>query len=338
MGEGQVIIEGYGVFQAGAFVREVPGRAHIEASGRHRARFIHNMTTCEIKRLEAGSGNYGTTVDRAGKLVGQIFLDVEPEVIRIEVDALLREAIVAHWLHHKVADMIRFQDVDALKVVNVVGEGSASLLDPLCEGRASSLENHAWADTDVAGIACRLRRNDDRLALMGFDLTLPAEDASKLLEALVAHGASKASAEAFESWRVFQGVPADRIDMNGENIPLEAEHFMKALAWDKGCYIGQEVIARMHYRGKPNRHLRGLRIEGEAPKPGDVLNTLEGKEVGVVGSVTRDLDGGATIALGVVKRRFAESGTRLQTPSGASAEVVLLPFGKSPEGESSSSD
>jgi folate-binding protein YgfZ len=318
--------EAYRALLEGAVVRELPGRAHVDASGRHRDRFLHNMTTCEVKRLKAGQGAFGLTVDRSGKLVGQLFLDVDTDTIRLEVDAALREKIVAHWTQHRVADMIRFQDVDGLAVIAVAGPRAGSLLDTLSGDAASPLEPHHWTAGKVAGIDCRIRRNDDRLALPGFDLTVAHADAPKLLSALIAAGAVELPEALWEAVRVERGVPNDRIDMNEENIPLESDHLVRGISWDKGCYIGQEVIARMHFRGKPNRHLRGLRVTGAAPRSGEVLLSAEGKEVGVVGTVSTDPLSGSVIALAVVKRRFAEAGTALCTQAGAQAEVVKLPF------------
>ena len=114
--------------------------------------------------------------------------------------------------------------------------------------------------------------------------------------------------------------------MNAENIPLESEHLTRAISWDKGCYIGQEVIARMHYRGNPNRYLRGLAFESEGVQAGEALLTEEGKEAGVVGSVSVDPENGQVIALAVVKRRFSDAGTLLHTARGHKASVVVLPF------------
>jgi tRNA-modifying protein YgfZ len=316
----------YQALAGGAGVRLLTGRAHVLASDRHRARFLHNMTTCDVKRLGAGQGTFGLTVDRAGKLVGQLFLDVDTDAIRVEVDAALRETIVAHWVQHKVADMIRFEDVDGLAVVALVGPRASDILDAMSDGAASPLEPYQWWDGAVGGLSCRVRRNEDRLAQAGFDLTIAEADAPTLMSALRDAGAVDVPEGVWDAVRITRGVPHDRVDMNEENIPLESEHLARGISWDKGCYIGQEVIARMHYRGKPNRHLRGLRISGEPPSVGEVLLTEEGKEAGVVGTVSGETSSGTTIALAVVKRRFADAGTALSTQSGASAEVVNVPF------------
>ena len=310
----------------GAAVRLLASRSHVVASDRHRDRFLHNMTTCTVKGIPAGQGAFGLTVDRGGKLVGQLFLDVETDVIRVEVDGAQRESIVAHWLAHRVADMIRFDDLDGLAVVNLAGPKALSILEGLSLDGVGELPNHAWVEVEISGIACRLRRNDDRLALPAFDLTLPEAAAPELLSVLCEAGASELSDEIWTAYRILSGVPKERVDMTGENIPLESDHLTQGISWDKGCYIGQEVIARMHYRGNPNRHLRGLLIRGGTPERGEGLVSIEGKEAGVIGSVGVDPRSGDVIALAVVKRKMAEAGTALKTRSGVDAEVVELPF------------
>ena len=319
------VTAGYRALNEGAGVYVLRERAHVDASDRHRARFLHNMTTCDVNGLSAGQGTFGLTVDRGGKLVGQLFLDVGADVIRIEVDAALREAIVAHWLKHRVADMIRFEEVDGLAVIALVGPKAAGILDGLSDGAASGLAPNQWIDGVVGGVTCRIRHNEDRLAQVGYDLTVDEGQVPTLVRALCEGGALEVSEAVWDCARVSRGVP-NRVDMNEENIPLESDHLVRGISWDKGCYIGQEVIARMHFRGNPNRYLRGLRIAGDAPQPGETLHTEEGKEAGVVGTVSLDAASGATIALDVVKRRFAEEGATLSTQSGATAQVVNLPF------------
>ena len=322
----------------GAGVRILDGRAHVEASDRHRARFLHNMTTCDIKGLAEGQGTFGMSVDRVGKLVGQLVVEVDTDVIRVELDASRREAMLAHWTSHRVADMIRFSLIDDLTVVALIGSAAGALLDRVTGEDVSSLSPYAWKTSTVAGIECRIRRNDDRLDRPGWDLTVSEASSDALLGALVDAGAVALSKAFWDHVRVRAGVPNDVADMNDENIPLEAEHLLRGISWDKGCYIGQEVIARMHFTGKPNRHLRGVLLRGERPQDGERLISDEGKEAGRLGTVSV-LDGAdGAIALAVIKRRFSEPGTKLQTPGGGQVEVVTLPFAGGSLANSSSPD
>ncbi|MDP6947190.1 MAG: hypothetical protein QF464_23775, partial [Myxococcota bacterium] len=253
---------------------------------------------------------------------------VAAEAIRVELDAGCRDEVVGHWTRHRIADMVRLAPNDGLAVVAVVGPRSGALLDPLCGESVSELAPLDWVTASIAGVPVRVRRNDERLDIVGWDVTVDSDAAPTVIAALAAAGAVEVTDAAWTAVRVANGVPIDRIDMNEENIPLESDHLIRAISWDKGCYIGQEVIARMHYRGKPNRHLRGVRLSaGEAPSPGDILVAEGGKEVGVVGTVCERSETGDAIALAVVKRHFADPGTPLTTPGGTRAIVVSLPFG-----------
>ena len=144
------------------------------------------------------------------------------------------------------------------------------------------------------------------------------------LAALSEAGAVEVSPEAVEIVRVESGVPRFGVEMDTATMPAEAAIVDDAVSFTKGCYIGQETVARLHYKGKPNRHLRGLRLSGAAA-PGASLRLGE-KEVGTLGgSVVSPALG--PIGLAIV-RREAEPGARLLVgEDGVTAEVVALPFG-----------
>ena len=112
-------------------VHRLSNRVHVDVTDRHRARFVHNMTTCDINGLSPGQGAFGLTVDRGGKMVGQFFAEVDGETTRVELDAGCRDDVVGHWTSHRIADMVRFASNDGLAVVAVVGPRAGALLDRL---------------------------------------------------------------------------------------------------------------------------------------------------------------------------------------------------------------
>ena len=152
----------------------------------------------------------------------------------------------------------------------------------------------------------------------------PPLSATRLLAALLDAGAVEVSAEAVEIVRVEAGVPRFGAEMDARTMPAEASIVEDAVCFTKGCYIGQETVARLHYKGKPNRHLRGLKLSGAAA-PGAPLRLGE-KEVGTLGGAVVSPAFGP-IGLAIV-RREAEPGTELTVgEDGVTAEVVALPFG-----------
>ena len=136
-------------------------------------------------------------------------------------------------------------------------------------------------------------------------------------------GVDEVPHEVAEVLRVESGRPRLGLDMDGNTIPEEAGLNERAVSFEKGCYVGQETVARLHYRGKPNRHLRGLRLS--EPVERGVAIELGEREVGTVGSVVESPTLGP-IALALV-RREAEPGATVSV-CGADAEVVELPFSR----------
>jgi folate-binding protein YgfZ len=157
----------------------------------------------------------------------------------------------------------------------------------------------------------------------GIDLLFPAAERDRLVGALTQAGAVEVSPEAVEIVRVEAGVPRFGAEMDAKTMPAEASIVEDAVSFTKGCYIGQETVARLHYKGKPNRHLRGLKLSAAAP-PGAALRLGE-KEVGTLGGAVVSPALGP-IGLAIV-RREAEPGTELTVgEDGVTAEVVALPF------------
>jgi folate-binding protein YgfZ len=159
----------------------------------------------------------------------------------------------------------------------------------------------------------------------GVDLLCDATDLDSLRAALAEAGAVPVSGDAVECLRVERGRPRYGIDLDDTVIPQEAGLNERAVSFTKGCYVGQETVARLYYRGKPNRELRGLRLSAIA-EPGDEL-TMKGRVVGRLGSVAHSPRLGP-IALALV-RREAPPGTSVSVGSGdgLTAEVTELPFG-----------
>ena len=156
---------------------------------------------------------------------------------------------------------------------------------------------------------------------VGVDVICPAADAEGVREAL---GVEPASEEAAECVRIEAGRPRFGLDFDGDTIPEEAGLNERAVSFTKGCYVGQETVARLHYKGKPNRHLRGLRLSRPA-EHGQPLRLGE-RQVGVVGSAAVSPAHGP-IGLAVVRREANPGDTLDVSDTGVTAELVELPFG-----------
>jgi tRNA-modifying protein YgfZ len=201
-------------------------------------------------------------------------------------------------------------------LLSLVGPGSDAVAG--VAGRLSSVE-HSHQPVTIGGVPARAIRTD-----LGVDLLVEAESTEALRAALAAARAEAVAEEAAECLRVEHGRPRYGIDLDDSVIPQEAGLNSRAVSFTKGCYVGQETVARLFYRGKPNRRLRGLR-SAAVLEPGAVLLAGE-REVGRVTSVV-DSPRLGPIALGFV-RREVEPGAVVHVGSdGLEAEVVELPFG-----------
>ena len=214
---------------------------------------------------------------------------------------------------YKIGRDVAVEDVSGERaVVSVIGPAASEIAlgGPLAP-------EHAHRDAEVGGVACTAVATD-----VGVDLIVAAADAEAIGAALAGAGAEPVSEEAAEIVRVESGRPRFGREMTTATIPEEAGINERAVSFTKGCYIGQETVARLHYRGKPNRRLRGLRLAAPAAA-GDPVQLGE-RELGSVGTAVVSPAHGP-IALAIV-RREAEPGATVAVGDGIEAEVVELPF------------
>jgi folate-binding protein YgfZ len=202
---------------------------------------------------------------------------------------------------------------EAWAITSIIGPGAleAAAAPPLGEEHS---QHHLERDgVEALAVATHL----------GLDLITRAGHASEARKQLAAHGAVEVSEGAAEIVRVESGRPRLRREITTATLPQEAGIDERAVSFTKGCYIGQETVARLHYRGKANRHLRGLRLDAPVAD-GDPI-AFGDREVGTIGTTVISPAHGA-IALAIV-RREAEPGARVTVGAQAvGAEVVELPF------------
>jgi folate-binding protein YgfZ len=290
-------------------------RGKLLLRGAEAAEYLQGQLTNDIEALEPGDGCYAALLDRKGHMQADMrVLRPGAEEIWVDTEAETLAAARRHLEMYKIGREVELEDVTAERaILSLVGPRSADLAG------APPLPEYACQQIAVAGIDC--------LAVgtaLGLDLIAAAGDADGLRAALAAAGAPEVSAEAVEILRIEAGTPRFGAEMDSATMPAEAGIVEAAVNFEKGCYIGQETVARLHYRGKPNRHLRGLRLSAPTA-PGAALMLGE-KAVGTLGGTcVSPLRG--PIALAIL-RREAEPGAELSVgEDGVTARVVDLPFG-----------
>jgi len=303
------------ILTAGCGLVDRSERGKLALTGPEAKPFLQGQVTNDVEALEPGRGCYAAFLTHKGKMLGDLrILDAGDELLLDTERSSLQE------LFNMIRRFKLGADVELHK--RTLETGLLSLIGPEARRVAGAdelgPEEHDNAAADIAGVPVRLVATD-----VGVDVLCPAERTEAVRAALTAAGAEPVAEEAAEALRVERGRPRYGVDLDDTTIPQEAGLNDRAVSFTKGCYVGQETVARLYYRGKPNRHLRGLRLSGPAAT-GDALRLGE-KQVGRVGSVALSPAHGR-IALAIV-RREAEPGVTLSVgDGGTTAEVVELPF------------
>ena len=304
----------YRAMREEAGVLERPDRFLIAVEGPDAAEFLQGQVTNDSEKLEAGEGRYAALLDRKGHIQADMrMLRLGEGEFLLETDAGPGAGLLKHLSTYKIGREVDVADRSAdHALVSLVGPRSRELAGATVLG-----DENEHAQVEVGGAKCLAVATD-----LGIDLFTSPADAPAVRAALVDAGAEEVSLEAVELMRVESGRPRFGSEMGPETMPAEAGIVERAVDFEKGCYIGQEPVARLHYRGRPNRVLRGLKTSGGA-EPGEAIAN-DDRELGAVATAAVSPRLGP-IALAVL-RREAEPGDTVKLAGGGEAEVVELPF------------
>jgi len=306
----------YKAITAGCGVLDRSERGKLALTGAEAKSFLQGQVSNDVEALRPGRGCYAAFLTPKGKMLGDLrILDTGEELL------LDTERVALQELFNMIRRFSLGFDVQLHK--RTLECGLLSLLGPLAP-RAAGVDElggaaeHSHVVTTVGGIPARAIRTD-----LGIDLLCDAASTGALLEGLLQAGAVSVSEEVAECARVEHGRPRYGVDLDDTVIPQEAGLNERAVSFTKGCYVGQETVARLHYRGKPNRHLRGLRLS--APVPSDAEIVFEGRAVGRTASVAQSPELGP-LALAFVRREAGIGSAVVVGTDGVAATVVELPF------------
>ncbi|HEU4703421.1 MAG TPA: glycine cleavage T C-terminal barrel domain-containing protein [Conexibacter sp.] len=291
-------------------------RGKLAFTGAQAKTFLQGQVTNDVEALTPGSGCYAALLSPKGKMLGDLRILDTGEELWLDTERSALQAIF-NVLHRARLGY------DAELHKRTLQRGLLSLVGPDARRVAGAEQlpaaEHAHAALELDGIPVRAIVTD-----LGVDLVCDAEQTAALAAAVTARGARAGGDEmdaAAEVLRVEHGRPRYGVDLDDATIPQEAGLNERAVSFSKGCYVGQETVARLFYKGKPNRHLRGLKLSAPVA-PGTEL-TAGGRTVGRVGSVVVSPEHGP-IGLALV-RREVEPGGEVSAGT-ASATVVELPF------------
>ncbi len=296
-------------------------RGKMALTGAQAKEFLTGQVTNDVLALAVGQGCYAAFLTPKGKMRGdlrvlnlgdELFLDTERSTLQELFTMIHRHRIGYQIEVHK----------------RTLEQGLISLIGPHAREVAGAgllgAQEYASAPLEVDGLSTVAVATD-----LGVDLICAASETQSVTGALLGRGAIAIGDEADETLRVESGRPRYGIDLDDTVIPQEAELNARAVSFTKGCYVGQETVARLFYKGKPNRHLRGLALSAPAAA-GDALSSAgNDRLLGTLTSAAISPTFGP-IGLALV-RREAQLGETVEVGSGdITAEIVKLPFATSP--------
>lgn len=322
-------------YLAGKGTVAVADRSHfsrLRVTGAKRLDLLHRITTNHVKDLRAGDSAETILCTDKGRIVDQLFLYVDEDAYIMVTSPNRGERVKETIEKVRFRDDVTLEDVTrSTAMLSLFGPESGRLLDWIAQTSLKDVKLHHWKRIHIDRIPVMAARTAG-IGGDGFDLIVDAAGGSAVWTALFREGASYGvnplGSEAYEMLRVEYGVPAHGREITEEFNPLEAR-MDAAIHWNKGCYTGQEVIARLDSRNKIQRFLTGFLIDrGGVPEPRSRVFAAS-QEIGVITSVVPSLELGRIIALGYVRNGHESPGTRVEIHSSGDvlgAEVAALPF------------
>jgi folate-binding protein YgfZ len=321
--EFSALLNGCGVYDLGL-------RGRISLTGSDRVRWLNGMVTNNIRDLAAGSGVYAFLLNPQGRILGDMTVYNPGEALMVETDRSQVEKIIATFDHYIIMDDVEVTNVSEQETaLGLAGPKSRAILN------AAGIEVPELkplqmitpkCDCDCGCVECTVVRGEDARR-QSYEIWLAPKDVYKTWNALLAAGATAVGSEALEMQRIAAGIPLYGVDIRERDLPQETEQ-MRALNFNKGCYVGQEIVERIRSRGNVHRKFTGFLLEGAAAiSTGEKIVSGE-KEVGEVTSVAvlRTPSGERTLALGYIRREVGVPGHEV-TISALKATVIQLPLG-----------
>jgi len=270
--------EGYDALRGGAAWLDLSSRGRIEVRGRDRTRLLHNITSNEVKKLQAGQGCYAFLLSPQGRIQADLLLFRFPDRFLIETEPELREKVPALIRRYIVADQVELEDFTGRTAeISVEGPEAAAMLAALGAPAPEAPYSHAaWGEMTVAdgGVTGQPGRR-----VFG-----AVDDVTELIHELESAGARRAGAGDARAVRIENGKPRYGEDITDTCLPQETRQ-LHAVSFTKGCYIGQEIVERIRTRGHVNRTLQSVELPGPEPaSPGSVIE-VGGKAAEVTSSV-----------------------------------------------------
>ncbi|HME33928.1 MAG TPA: glycine cleavage T C-terminal barrel domain-containing protein [Candidatus Sulfotelmatobacter sp.] len=314
----------FAALRGGCGVYDLGFRAKISLTGGDRMRWLNGMVTNNIRDLSVGRGVYAFLLNPQGHILGDLYAYNRGESITVDTDCGQAERILATFDHYIIMDDVEVANLS--EQVTALGIAGPKTPDVLAAAGFAIPEIRALQLKSVMGhgAECTLVRGEDAEHL-SYEIWVAPERVRQLWDALLAAGAAPVGSEALELQRIVSGVPRYGVDIRERDLPQETEQ-ARALNFNKGCYVGQEIVERIRSRGAVHRKFTGFIVEGAVEIAAGTKIIAGDKEVGEITSAAsvQFAGGDKTIALGYIRREVGVPGREV-TIGAVKATVVQLP-------------
>ena len=312
---------------AGVIVR--PGLALFRLVGSGRLACLQGLVTCDVEQPGDGSHVFGALLTVKGMVVSPLWITRLADALTVVVPADAAAAVAAVFERSLPPRLCRWEDATPASVpVGLYGPAAPSLLAAVADGAPLAVDRVGLLrHGDATVIAARVTAR----GLDGFDCIVPSKTAAAFVERLATRGAVRVSPALLEERRILAGFPRLGAEIDEKTLPQEVRFDeLGGVSYTKGCYLGQETVARVHFRGHPNRYLAGLALQREpASLPCEILH--DGQPAGRLSSACWWDAGRSWAGLAVVRRGTAP-GCSVTLPDGGAATVRELPWEPAPGG------
>ena len=322
----------YAALGDGAMLVDRSLRGRMRFDGPKAAEMLTGLVTNDVLALAPGHGQYAAALSPKGRIVADVRIFARADHLLVDVPPRARagwDALVRKYINPRAAPYLDIAgEMRQLAIAGPAARAIAGGAASLAREALAGLVPYAHIDAEIAGRPAMIVRIPD-LDADGYEIFFPADSFGAIWQRLMAGGATPGGLIAWEIARIENGRPEWGIDIDETTIPQEANlEELHAISFTKGCYTGQEVVARIHFRGHVNRHLRGLRLGHNEPPPEKApLLSLDGKQIGEVRSSALSPRMGA-IAMVMVRREVEmDSPVLVEGANGTiQGQVVALPF------------
>ena len=314
--------------RGGCGVYDLGFRAKISLTGGDRVRWLNGMVTNNIRDLADGQGVYAFMLNPQGHILGDLFAYNRGESTTVDTDCGQTEKILATFDHYIIMDDVEVANLsEELTALGVAGPKTRDVLTAagfqIPEMQSLQLKSVTWQ-----GAKCTLVRGEDA-ERVSYEIWIAPDSVRRLWDALLAAGAAPVGSEALELQRIVSGVPRYGLDIRERDLPQETEQ-ARALNFNKGCYVGQEIVERIRSRGAVHRKFTGFMVEGASQIAAGTKIIAGEKEVGEITSAAslQLIGNDKMVALGYIRREVGVPGREVAI-GGVKATVVQLPVSDS---------